>query len=54
MILKIVILFLVFMGVLGMFGKLRRPKLLSRRSKCPDCGRHRIGKGPCPCKKVRG
>ncbi|SLN15420.1 hypothetical protein ROJ8625_00493 [Roseivivax jejudonensis] len=53
-ILKIVILFLVFMGVLGMFGKLRRPKLLSRRSKCPDCGRHRIGKGPCPCKKVRG
>ncbi|WP_188129630.1 hypothetical protein [Roseivivax sediminis] len=54
MILKIVILFLVFMGVMGMFGKLRMPKALRGPQKCPNCGRHRIGKGPCPCGKVEG
>ncbi|WP_198586121.1 hypothetical protein [Roseovarius salinarum] len=50
MIVKIVILFLVFMGVMAMFGKLRFPgqkKLQSAR--CPRCGRFRIGKGPCSC-----
>lgn len=49
-ILKIVSLFLVFMVVLGMFGKLRLPgskRLASAR--CPNCGRFRIGKGPCSC-----
>lgn len=52
MIVKIVILFLVAMGVMAMFGKLRLPRLPGRRSaKCPRCGRHRIGKGPCPCGK---
>ena len=54
MIIKIVILFLVFMGVLAMFGRLRFPgqdRLASAR--CPDCGRFRIGKGPCSCKKGR-
>ncbi|WP_397543069.1 hypothetical protein [Roseovarius salis] len=52
MIVKIVILFLVFMAVLAMFGKLRFPgqqKLASAR--CPGCGRFRIGKGPCACRK---
>lgn len=47
---KIVILFLVFMAVLAMFGKLRFPgqeRLASRR--CPRCKRFRIGKGPCTC-----
>ena len=51
-IIKIVILFLVAMGVLAMFGKLRFPgqqKLAS--AKCPKCGRFRIGKGPCACQK---
>jgi len=51
-IIKIVTLFLIAMGVLAMFGKLRFPgqaKLKSAR--CPSCGRYRIGKGPCPCKK---
>lgn len=50
MILKIVFLFLIAMGVLAMFGKLRVPgqdRLANR--KCPKCGRYRIGKGPCPC-----
>lgn len=49
---KIVLLFLVFMGVMGMFGKLRFPgqqKLAS--AKCPKCGRYKIGKGPCSCTK---
>jgi hypothetical protein len=52
MIVKIVVLFLVFMGVMAMFGKLRFPgqqKLAS--AKCPKCGRYRIGKGPCNCTK---
>lgn len=53
MILKVVILFLAGMAVLAMFGKLRLPgsglvKKVSH-AKCPKCGRHRIGKGPCPC-----
>jgi hypothetical protein len=51
-ILKIVTLFLVFMGVLAMFGKLRFPgqkKLAS--AKCKKCGRYRIGRGPCVCEK---
>lgn len=47
---KIVTLFLVFMGVLAMFGKLRYPGQKQLQSlKCPKCGRFKIGKGPCPC-----
>ena len=52
MILKIIALFLVFMAVLSMFGKLRFPGLQKLRSaKCPKCNRFRIGKGPCQCEK---
>ncbi|MDF1854561.1 hypothetical protein [Pseudooceanicola sp.] len=52
MIVKIVTLFLIGMAVLAMFGKLRMPRPPRRTAaKCPACGRHRIGKGPCPCKK---
>jgi len=52
MIVKIVVLFLIFMGVMAMFGKLRFPgqqKLAA--AKCQKCGRYRIGKGPCNCTK---
>ncbi|WP_170222777.1 hypothetical protein [Marimonas lutisalis] len=51
MVAKIVLLFLVFIGVLAMFGKLTVPgqkKLASKR--CPKCGRFRIGK-TCSCGK---
>lgn len=54
-ILKVVSLFLIGMAVLAMFGKLRFPgqkRLTSAR--CPDCGRYRIGRGPCPCKRKDG
>ena len=54
MMLKIVSLFLVFIAVLAMFGKasiLLPKKLRQVTGKCPKCGRHRIGKGPCPCTK---
>ncbi|ARE40255.1 hypothetical protein RGUI_2114 [Rhodovulum sp. P5] len=59
MIIKIVSLFLIGMAVLAMFGKLRLPGPVGRRiafrraipAKCPHCGRHRIGGGPCPCGK---
>jgi len=49
---KVVSLFLIGMLVLAMFGRLRFPgqaKLESR--KCPNCGRYRIGSGPCVCKR---
>lgn len=52
MILKVVVLFLVGMGVLAMFGKLSFPgKRQIEARKCPSCGRFKIGKGPCPCRK---
>lgn len=50
MIFKIVTLFLVFMGVLAMFGKMHwlgGKRLAS--AKCKSCGRYRIGRGPCGC-----
>ncbi|MEP2530048.1 hypothetical protein [Shimia sp.] len=55
MIVKIVSLFLVGMAVLAMFGKLRFPGQQRLQSaKCASCGRYRIGKGACPCKKGKG
>jgi len=49
---KIVAIFLAVMAVLAMFGKLRFPGQKHINSKrCPSCGRFRIGKGPCGCKK---
>ncbi|MFY2823772.1 hypothetical protein [Ruegeria sp. MALMAid1280] len=52
MIIKIVTLFLIAMGVLAMFGKLRFPgQKRLQSSRCPRCGRFRIGKGPCACEK---
>lgn len=52
MIVKIVTLFLIGMGVMAMFGKLRMP--MSRRltaRKCAKCGAPRVGKTPCPCER---
>lgn len=61
MIVKIVSLFLVFIAVLAMFGRLRFPgsrqlgnlrdKARLTSAKCPKCGRYKIGKGPCDCSK---
>ncbi|WP_132544044.1 hypothetical protein [Rhodovulum euryhalinum] len=59
MLFKIVLLFLIGMAVLAMFGRLRLPGPGGRRisfgraktGKCPACGRHRIGRGPCACGK---
>ena len=51
MIVKVVFLFLIAMAVLAMFGRLRFPgQQRLADAKCRDCGRFRIGKGPCPCK----
>jgi hypothetical protein len=50
---SIVGLFLVGMVALAIMGRLRRPGgKPGARGKCPACGRHRIGKGPCPCGKA--
>lgn len=54
MLIKVAALFLVFMVVVGMFGKWRFPgqdRLAA--AKCPKCGRYKIGKGPCACEKGR-
>lgn len=61
MIAKLVLLFLLVMGVIGMFGgwrtktarrlKSARDKLRLDAKKCPRCGRYSIGKGPCACEK---
>lgn len=52
MIVKIVFLFLIGMGVLAMFGRLRFPgQRRLETMKCPRCGRYRIGKSPCDCGK---
>ncbi len=50
MLTKIVLLFLAFVAVLGMVGKLHwiGGKRL-KSAKCSGCGRYRIGKGPCSC-----
>lgn len=54
MLVKIVTLFLVFIAILGIFGKLSLliPRKLRKTAVCKECGRHRIGKGPCPCGKA--
>ena len=53
MIVKIVLLFLVFMGVLAWFGKMHWLGVKQlKQTKCRSCGRFRIGKGPCPCGKA--
>ena len=52
---KIVFLFLAFVAILGMFGKLHwigGKRLAS--IKCDKCGRYRIGKGSCPCGRADG
>ncbi|CUH75383.1 hypothetical protein [Tropicibacter naphthalenivorans] len=60
MLAKIVFLFLAFIAVLGIFGRLKVPggarlASLKRKTldakKCPDCGRYQIGQGPCDCRK---
>nr|WP_038650852.1 hypothetical protein [Roseibacterium elongatum] len=59
---KIVTLFLIFMAVLAMFGRLRLPGLpglkrgkgLPKPRVCPDCGRYNLRGGDCPhCKERR-
>jgi hypothetical protein len=53
MLIKGISLFLIGMLVLAMFGKLRFPSISQRRDgKCPKCGQHKIGKGPCACGKA--
>lgn len=64
MLVKIVTLFLVVVAVLAMFGGLRqalrraagggrRVQPPRDQGRCPDCGRPRIGRGPCPCRQGR-
>lgn len=55
---KVVSLFLIAILALGMFGKLRVPKIRKRggvpkAKKCKSCGNYLIGDTPCQCKKSR-
>lgn len=60
MIVKIVMLFLVFMALLAMFGRLRLPKITRRHGLpkprlCKTCGRYNLRGGPCPhCDEGQG
>ena len=61
---KIVSLFLIFMVVLALFGRLRWPRIggkdgraggLPKPKPCPDCGRYNLRGGPCRhCDNKRG
>ena len=54
MILKVVVLFLIVIGVMAMFGKLRIPKVKFLNSKrCSKCDQFKIGKD-CKCSKKSG
>jgi predicted MFS family arabinose efflux permease len=48
MLFKIITLFLVAMGVLAMFGKLRVGRL-GQQGRCRKCGSVKVGRGPCLC-----
>lgn len=53
MIIRIVFLFLIFIAVLAMFGRLRLPgrdriSRLPRPRICRHCGRTRLRRGNCP------
>jgi len=51
MLVKIVSFFLIGMVVLAMFGRLKYPgQAKIAQMKCKNCGRYRIGRGPCGCK----
>ena len=57
MILKIVSLFLIFMVVLALFGRLRLPRAGRPKppaARCRGCGAPRVGRAPCPCGAGRG
>lgn len=52
MIFRIILLFLAFMLVLAIFGRLRFPgQARLAQAKCRKCNRYRIGKGPCACER---
>ena len=53
LIIKVIILFLIFISVMAMFGKYKFPGQQKLQSmKCRKCGRYRIGEGPCSCNKA--
>lgn len=52
MMFKVISVFLIFMMVLALFGRLRFPGQQKLKDmKCPRCGRYKIGKGACACEK---
>jgi hypothetical protein len=59
---KVVLLFLIFIMILGIFGKLRLPKLptfkrktrVEEARKCADCGAFLFKGVDCGCKNKKG
>lgn len=55
MLLRVVLLFLLFMAVIAWAGRARLGWLLPRATRrrlarhCRHCGAPLVGKGPCPC-----
>jgi hypothetical protein len=55
MIFKAVTLFLIVIAVLAMFGKVTVPgQKRLQKARCANCGRFKIGKGPCACRSKKG
>jgi len=59
MIFKVVTLFLAFILVVGMIGKLVSPRqprkpgpAIEAARKCPECGTYVIGAAPAPCDRA--
>jgi len=53
---KIVLLFLIFIAVLAIFGRLRLPRVMRKReikeaNKCPDCGTYKFDGVNCGCEE---
>lgn len=56
---KAITLFLIFIAVVAMFGKLgwlgrqigigKSPRRMGKQASCPRCGRYIIGKDGCDC-----
>ena len=51
---KAAVLFLVLVVGIAIWGRFRKPQRRASRADkfCPSCGRPRIGKGPCACRRA--
>lgn len=51
MIIKAALFLLVAVSILAIIGRVRLPGMRRDGRFCPNCGRPKIGRGPCDCGK---